>query len=375
MSSDNKTIMIKSPSDGCIAMMNIGPIVENKIKKKNLNLIEIPKVSNIEMTPFQRKIFVQRYSNYNPKTQERLELMPEECFARVATLLTQVEEHHNPMMNEREIKQFAYRFYNVMLNGEFYPAGRTLSNMGVVGRKVVPNCIVLHPTDSLFGKHSIMETFNEEVKLQRAGCGIGTPLHLLRPHNQNCVGSGATASGPVSFMIAKGTMFRVIKQQSRHGANMGMMKGTHPELLEFIRCKGKNGFLTTYNISVLFTDNFMEQATLWSHKDYENPWMCEFNGKKQLPFFIVHEEDLTRDSEYKVINTTWGNSKNLLSLSVGSHYVPEWTASRILHEFAKQSWKNGEPGCAFYDTINNLNPLPGLGTIEASNPCGLFFFF
>jgi ribonucleoside-diphosphate reductase alpha chain len=178
---------------------------------------------------------------------------PEEMIDRVAKTLSDVETAHGK--NEEEIKKLYKDFKDVMINLEFLPAGRTLANAGASTR-LVSNCIVLHMEDSMAG---IFETLKNAAQLQQAGSGLGFPFHLLRPAGSSAVRSRGVASGPVSFLRVYDKAFGVIKQQGRHGANMAVMKVTHPDILEYIHCKSKEGDIKNFNISVAVPDDFMEK--------------------------------------------------------------------------------------------------------------------
>ncbi len=263
---------------------------------------------------------------------------PEDMFARVAKTLSDVEKKYKK--KESEIKRICEDFRDVMLNLEFLPAGRTLANAGTSTR-MVSNCIVLHMQDSMDG---IFETLKQAALLQQAGSGLGFPFHLLRPAGTTAVRSRGVASGPVSFLRVYDKAFGVIKQQGRHGANMAVMKVTHPDILEFIHCKAKEGDIKNFNISVAVTDDFLERVM----KNDAQPWMCEWRGYEMKP------RRIERDAYDHV-------------LSVKEETI---TARELMEEIISAAWRNGEPGIIFIDVVNKFNPLPGLGPIESCNPCG-----
>jgi len=227
-----------------------------------------------------------------------------------------------------------------MLNFEFIPAGRTLANAGAA-TALISNCVVLHMDDSL---DSIFTTLKEAALLQQAGSGIGFPFHLLRPAGFKCKRTLGSSSGPMSFLKIFSEAFRIIQQHGRNGANMAMMRVDHPDILEFIEAKGQDGTYENFNFSVGLTDEFMKRVL----ENDPSPWMCEWNGQKMKPRFI------TRDAGGRI-----------LDISEATISAPE-----IMDEIISFAWKNGEPGCIFIDTVNKVNPLPGLGRIECCNPCG-----
>ncbi|MDI6720796.1 MAG: adenosylcobalamin-dependent ribonucleoside-diphosphate reductase [Candidatus Aenigmarchaeota archaeon] len=263
---------------------------------------------------------------------------PEEMFYRVANTLAEVEYSYGK--DEEDVKKLGEDFLMIMKSFEFVPAGRTLANAGAP-TPIVPNCIVLHMDDSMDG---IFQTLKEASVLQQAGSGLGFPFHLLRPAGNIAKRSRGVASGPVSFLKVYNTAFGVIKQQNRHGANMGVMRVDHPDILEFVHAKDIEGELNNFNISVGLTNEFMQKV----HENDPSPWMCEWNGQKMKPRRIY------RDAHSVVIDIK----------------EETMTARELFQEIITSAWKTGEPGCVFLDRVNETNPLPGLGRIEACNPCG-----
>ncbi|MFA6511592.1 MAG: adenosylcobalamin-dependent ribonucleoside-diphosphate reductase [Patescibacteria group bacterium] len=263
---------------------------------------------------------------------------PEEALRRVADALAGVEKDYGK--SEAEVKEIADEFYSVMMRKEFTPAGRTLTNAGA-DTPVVANCIVLNVQDSM---ESIFGTLKDASLLQQAGSGLGFPLHLMRPAGSNTKRSKGQASGPISFLRVFDQAFGVIKQQNRHGANMAVMRVDHPDILEFVHCKKKEGDIKNFNISVGLTDKFMQAV-----KDNDpNPWFCEWKDQKIKPRRITRAGGETAIEIEEVT----------------------MTARELFEEIVDAAWNNGEPGCVFLDEVNKTNPIPGLGRIEACNPCG-----
>ncbi|MCX6816151.1 MAG: adenosylcobalamin-dependent ribonucleoside-diphosphate reductase [Candidatus Aenigmarchaeota archaeon] len=263
---------------------------------------------------------------------------PEDMFRRVADTLAGVEYDYGK--TKEEVDELSRQFYEVMTNFEFVPAGRTLTNAGSP-TPIVPNCIVLHIEDSMDG---IFQTLKEASLLQQAGSGLGFPFHLLRPAGTIAKRSRGVASGPVSFLRVYNHAFGVIKQQNRHGANMGVMRVDHPDILEFIHAKDVEGEIRNFNISVGLTDEFMKKV-----KDNDpTPWICEWNNEKIKPRRVY------RDSGGIVVDIK----------------EESMSAREMFQEIINSAWQTGEPGCVFLDKVNETNPMPGLGRIEACNPCG-----
>lgn len=118
----------------------------------------------------------------------------------------------------------------------------------------------------------------------------------------------------------------------------------HPDVLEFIHCKEREGAHACFNISVGITDEFMRQV----REDVKTPWMCHFGGVKMLPRRITRKANGAFESATPV----------------------EMTAREIMREIATAAHRNGEPGVLYLDTANRFNSLPGLGRLRATNPCG-----
>lgn len=263
---------------------------------------------------------------------------PEDMYDRVAKALAQVEKDYGK--SEAQIQEIADDFRDVLYNFEFIPAGRTLANAGGKTR-LVANCIVLHFPDSMDG---IFSTLRDAALLQQAGSGLGFAWHLLRPAGTRAAITQGVASGPISFLKAYNEAFGVIKQQGRHGANMGVMRVDHPDILEFIDSKWEEGSLVNFNISVGMTDEFMEAV----RSNSKEPWLCEWKGEKMKPRRIVR------------------NKRGAFVSAIEENI----TASELMDKIINAAWRNGEPGVLFPDAANRTNPVPELGRLEATNPCG-----
>ena len=263
---------------------------------------------------------------------------PADMFERVANALAEVEKNYGK--DQAGVDRIATDFFSIMALKEYTPAGRTLTNAGGE-TPLIANCIVLRIEDSM---ESIFQTLKEAALLQQAGCGLGFDLSEMRPANSATKKSRGKASGPVTFLSVYDKAFGTIKQQGRHGANMAMMRVDHPDVLDFIECKKVEGDIRNFNISITVTDEFMRQLT-------ENPnslWLAQFKGKKMKPHRVLrHPNGAVYDSQEIDI-----------------------TVQELFDTLVEHAWQNGEPGIAFIDTINRTNPLPGLGPIAASNPCG-----
>lgn len=263
---------------------------------------------------------------------------PEGMFHRVAKALAAVDKDYGK--NEEDIDNLSQKFQEVLTNFEFIPAGRTLANAGGKTR-LVANCIVLHFEDSMDG---IFKTLHDAALLQQAGSGLGFPWHLLRPAGTRTSKTQGMASGPVSFLKAYNESFGVIKQQGRHGANMGVMRVDHPDILEFVDAKWEEGTLVNFNISVSMTDEFMTAVK----NNSKEPWLCTWNDQKMKPRRVIR------------------NSRGAFVDAIEENI----TAPELMDKIINAAWRNGEPGVLFPDAANRTNPVPALGRLEATNPCG-----
>lgn len=264
---------------------------------------------------------------------------PAEMLFRVARSIAEVEREYGA--TEREVNEYTRSFYDTLARKEFTPAGRTVTNAGA-RTSLVANCIVLGIEDSM---DSIFQTLKEASLLQQAGSGIGFDFSTLRPAMSITKRTQGEASGPIEFLRIYDTAFGIIKQQKRHGANMAMMSIHHPDIIDFIQVKAREGDIRNFNISVQITDEFMEAVR--SRPDEQ--WYCEWKGEKRKP--------------HRVVRAPNGSVRGAEPVDI--------TAKELFDMIVEYAWVNGEPGVFFVDEVNRVsNPLPGLGRITCTNPCG-----
>jgi len=243
---------------------------------------------------------------------------PEEMFRRVAKAVAGAEDLYGGHPQEWE-----ETFYSLLSNLKFLPNSPTLMNAGKdIGQLAA--CFVLPLDDSM---NSIFDTLKNAALILQSGGGTGFSFSKLRPRSDIVRSTGGVASGPVSFMKIYNTATEVIKQGgARRGANMGILRVDHPDILDFIRIKMSEGELTNFNISVALTDAFMDA--------------------------------LEKDGEYELVNP---RSKEPTG-KIGARIV--------FDAIVESAWTTGDPGIVFIDRINRSNPTPHIGTMESTNPCG-----
>lgn len=243
---------------------------------------------------------------------------PGEMFRRVAHNVARADALYgiDPAVAEEA-------FYEMMASLEFLPNSPTLMNAGRELQQLAA-CFVLPVEDSI---EHIFEMVKYSAIIHQSGGGTGFSFSRLRPKSDIVSTSGGPASGPVSFIRIFNEATEVINQGGfRRGANMAVLHVQHPDILEFISCKSRQGVLTNFNISVGVTDAFMRAVE--------------------------------RDEEYELINPRTGK------------VVKRLRAREVFDKLVEEAWKTGEPGILFLDTINAANPTPQVGVIEGTNPCG-----
>ena len=246
---------------------------------------------------------------------------PEDMFRRVANAVAAAEYQYGE--NEDTVRLCSTLFYNIMTSMDFLPNSPTLMNAGrPLGQ--LSACFVLPVDDSM---NEIFDSVKNAALIHKSGGGTGFSFSRIRP-NGSCVKStGGVASGPISFMKVFNAATDVVKQGgTRRGANMGILRVDHPDILDFIKCKSDPRELTNFNISIGITSAFMDAVNTGAEYDLINPKTHRKIGKLD--------------------------------------------AREVFDTIVEMAWKNGEPGILFLDRINADNPVPSQGEIEATNPCG-----
>ncbi|HEU5262473.1 MAG TPA: adenosylcobalamin-dependent ribonucleoside-diphosphate reductase [Gemmatimonadales bacterium] len=252
--------------------------------------------------------------------QRRVIETPAQLFERVATAIAQAEEAFG---SPKERSYWADRFHGLLTSRDFIPNSPTLMNAGTALGQLSA-CFVLPIEDTM---ESIFEAVKQMALVQRTGGGTGFAFSALRPRGDTVASTGGEASGPVSFMKIFDCATEHIKQGGkRRGANMGVLRVEHPDIMEFVAAKLERGSLSNFNTSVSVSDVFMEAAA--------------------------------RNASYELIHPRTGKQAGRLN------------AGEVFRAIAEAAWQTGDPGLVFRDAINRANPTPQLGAIEATNPCG-----
>ena len=241
-------------------------------------------------------------------------------FERVSGAIAQPDSKYEDIQAVERLKK---RFKEMMTELDFLPNSPTLMNAGrPLGQ--LSACFVLPIEDSM---EAIFETIKQAALIHKSGGGTGFSFSRLRPNGSTVNSTGGVASGPISFMRVFNMATEAVKQGgTRRGANMGILRIDHPDILEFIDCKKNKTDITNFNISVGLTESFMQSVI--------------------------------NDQEFDLIDPSSKNVTGRLS------------AREVFKKIVDAAWENGEPGIIFLDRLNRDNVVPSLGEIESTNPCG-----
>jgi len=251
---------------------------------------------------------------------------PESLFWRVATVVAEADRRYGS--SDGGVQEVAEAFYRLMTERRFLPNSPTLMNAGrPLGQ--LSACFVLPVADALSnGQDGIYDTLRAMALIHQSGGGTGFGFSRLRGKGSMVRSTTGVASGPVSFMKLYDASTDAVKQGgTRRGANMGILRVDHPDIMEFITCKEDLTQVTNFNISVAVTTRFMDALKA-------------------------------------------GGSYDLLDPHDSNRVVGQLDATMVWDKMIEGAWRTGEPGVFFIDEANRFNPVPHLGAYEATNPCG-----
>jgi ribonucleoside-diphosphate reductase alpha chain len=292
-----------------------GKVTEKTISKK----------ARVNLTGNSIKVLERRYlkKDKNGKVDET----PEELFWRVAEVISSADKNYGATESER--KKTTEEFYEMMAKLEFMPNSPTLMNAGrPLGQ--LSACFVIPIEDTM---ESIFTAVKDTALIHKSGGGTGFSFSRLRPKNSPVASTSGVASGPISFMKVINSATEAVKQGgTRRGANMGILRVDHPDILEFVCSKDDLTELTNFNVSVAVTDTFMKA--------------------------------MEKDEYYDLIDPRTGKEYCLNEKPV------RYKAKEVFDLIVEHAWRTGEPGMMFLNKMNKGNPVTKVGLYESTNPCG-----
>ncbi|CAK7001055.1 MAG: hypothetical protein DELT_00029 [Desulfovibrio sp.] len=277
------------------------------------------KLPQIVLNPNAKVVLEKRY--YRRDAEGKALEDADGLFWRVASAIAEEEKKYagSPV----KANDLAQDFYKVMAEYKFLPNSPTLMNAGTdLGQ--LSACFVLPVGDSI---EEIFDAVKHAAMIHKSGGGTGFSFSRIRPKDSRVGSTGGVASGPLSFLRIFNTATEQIKQGgTRRGANMGILRVDHPDIIEFIKAKEREGEFNNFNLSVALTEDFMKA--------------------------VEKEEEYT------------------LYMPNTKEVVGKLNAREVFEMLVQKAWESGDPGIVFIDRINRDNPTPDQGEMESTNPCG-----
>lgn len=280
---------------------------------------EIIQTTKAKLSPNALEIVRKRYLRCDESGQP-IETV-EEMFYRVANFMAQADKDYESSAN---IDETTLEFYKMLASLRFLPGGRALFEAGRTHTGQLSSCFVVPISDSL---QEIFDSLKNAAYIQKNNGGTGFNFSAIRPKGDEVKGVRGVAAGPMHYIKTfDAALSSILQGSKRHGANMGILNITHPDILNFIRLKDETSSIKNFNISVGVTNDFMEKVR--------------------------------KDEEYELINPR------------NNEVTGKLRAKEVFNEIVERSWRCADPGVIFLDAIEKDNTTPGLGKIEATNPCG-----
>ncbi len=273
------------------------------------------------LTPLSKAVLERRYLARNDAGEiiER----PAQLFERVARAVAAADRIFDPAASLETVDAVAADFESAMTSLAFLPNTPCLVNAGRPTGQLAA-CFVMPVEDSL---ESIFQTLKDTALIHQSGGGTGFSFSRIRPRGDSIFPAFGVSGGPLSFIrLFDSATYIIDRNQVRPGANMGVLHISHPDVEEFIRSKSNSESLQNFNLSVAIDDQFLD---------------C-----------------LKKGEDYPLVHPRTGR------------VVTYKSAGELMEMIAQSAWNSGDPGLLFIDRINRANPTPGLGKIEATNPCG-----